>query len=78
MIDFLIDTRKHFQDVDRRLTETHGTAALERWGVTRAVVEAWHKDALERISRGELRVPLETIESTRQSLLARVKSSSDS
>jgi hypothetical protein len=57
MIDFLIDTRRRFQDVDRRLTETHGAAALERWGVTPAVVQAWYEDALARVSRGELSVP---------------------
>jgi hypothetical protein len=75
MIDFLIDARRLFQDVDRRLTETHGAAALEQWGVTPAVVQAWYEDALAKASRGESSVPLETLESTRRALLARVKSS---
>jgi len=72
MIAYLIETRKFFQSVDRRLTASVGTAALQQWGVTPDVVDAWYRDILERVERGELDVPLTTIESAHQSLLARI------
>lgn len=72
MITYLIKARKHFENVDRRLTDTIGTEALQRWGVTRDVIDAWYNDALKQVARGELNVPLSTIQSTRQALLSRV------
>lgn len=71
MIAYLITTRKHFEDVDQRLTTTIGTAALRQWGVTPEVVDAWYRDMLERIERGESNVPLSTIQSARDDLLSR-------
>jgi hypothetical protein len=71
MIAYLIKARRHFQDVDQRLTATIGTAALQQWGVTPEVVDAWYHDTLRRVERGELNVPLSTIESTRQALFGR-------
>jgi len=62
MIADLIKTRKHFQDVDQRLTETTGTATLQQWGVTPEVVDAWYHDKLVRVERGELNMPLSTIQ----------------
>ncbi len=71
MIADLIEARKHFQDVDQRLTATIGTAALRQWGVTPAVVDAWYHDMLGRVERGELNVPLSTVQSARQDMLSR-------
>jgi hypothetical protein len=70
MIAYLIKARKHFQDVDQRLTATIGTAALQQGGVTPEIVDAWYHDMLGRVERGELNVPLSTIQSTRQALLS--------
>ncbi|RKN27146.1 hypothetical protein D7044_28960 [Micromonospora musae] len=75
MIDFLIEARQLFQDVDERLTSTIGAAAITEWGVTPEVVEAWYQDKLQKIERGELHLPLEDVESARQSLLNRIESS---
>jgi hypothetical protein len=72
MITFLASAASTFDEVDRRLTESVGAAALHQWGVTADVIDAWYGDMLKRIERGELDVPLETVESTRQSLLARL------
>lgn len=76
MIAYLIKARNHFQDVDQRLTVTIGTAALQQWGVTPEVVDAWYHDMLEQVDRGELDVPLSTIQSTRQALLSRLTTTS--
>lgn len=57
MIAYLIETRKRFQDVDQRLTATIGTVALQRWGVTPEVIDAWYHDMLGRVERGELNSP---------------------
>ena len=42
MIDYLIKARKHFEDIDRRLTETIGTESLRRSGLTVENVETWY------------------------------------
>jgi len=73
MICYLIETRKHFQDVDQRLTATLGTTLLQQWGVTPDVVNAWYHDMVGQVERGELNVPLAIMESTRQSLLTRAR-----
>jgi hypothetical protein len=72
MIAYLIETRKHFQAVDQRLTETVGTAVLQESGVTPEIVDAWYSDMLGRVERGELNVPLSMIESARQSVARRL------
>jgi len=71
MIAYLIKARKYFEDVDQRLTATIGTEALHKWGVTPEVVDAWYHAMLGQVERGELNVPLSTIESVRQELLSR-------
>jgi hypothetical protein len=71
MIAYLIKARKHFEDVDQRLTATIGTEALHKWGVTPEVVDAWYHAMLGQFERGELNIPLSTIESVRQELLSR-------
>ncbi|MEU7851341.1 hypothetical protein AB0B69_28455 [Micromonospora parva] len=76
MITFLIDARILFQDVDERLNATVGAATIREWGVTAEVIDAWYRDALQRVERGELRVPLQEVESARQSLLKRISPSS--
>lgn len=71
MIVYLIEVRKHFEDVDQRLTTTIGTVALQQSGVTPEVVDAWYHDMLGQVERGELNAPLSTIESMRESMLSR-------
>lgn len=74
MIEFLIDTRKFFQDVDERLTSTIGASLLPQWGVTSEVIDIWYRNMVDRIERGDLNVSLEVVESARESLLARIAS----
>lgn len=71
MITYLIEARKHFEDVDQRLTETIGTATLQQWGVTPEIVDALYHHMLGQAERGELKVPLSTIQSMREDLLSR-------
>jgi hypothetical protein len=72
MIAYLIEARKHFQDVDARLTASMGTEALLQGNVTPAIIDTWYRDMLGRVERGELNVPLSTIRSTRQGMLDRI------
>jgi hypothetical protein len=55
MIADLVDATTFFRAVDERLTATVGTVALQQWGVTPEVVEAWYRDTLAQVERGELR-----------------------
>jgi hypothetical protein len=71
MIAYLIEARKHFDDVDQRLTATIGAAALQQWGVTPESIEACYHDMLSQVKHGELNVPLSTIQSMREELLSR-------
>jgi hypothetical protein len=71
MIAYLIEARKHFEDVDQRLSATIGTVAVQQWGVTPEVVDAWYRDMLRQVQRGELNVPLSTIQSWREEMLSR-------
>ena len=73
MITYLIEARNHFQDVDRRLTETIGTASLQESGLTAEHVESWYQDQLRRVESGELNIPVSTIQSNRESLLSRLR-----
>ncbi len=70
MIAYLISARKHFEDVDRRLTETIGTASLHQSGLTAKHVENWYQEQVKRAESGELNVPLSTIQATRDSMLS--------
>jgi hypothetical protein len=45
---------------------------MRQSGVTPEVVDAWYQDMLGRVDRGELNVPLSTIQSARQDMLSRV------
>jgi hypothetical protein len=76
MIDYLIKARKHFEDIDRRLTETIGTESLRRSGLTVENVETWYQEQLRRVKSGESKIPLSTIQSQRDDLLRRLKPSS--
>ncbi len=71
MIDFLIATRNHFQDVERRLSKDVGAPTFRQWGMTPEAVEAWYQDKIAQVERGELDVPPSTIDSARRDLLAR-------
>ncbi|WP_157563014.1 hypothetical protein [Micromonospora chokoriensis] len=72
MIAFLIEARRTFESVNERLTLALGTPLLREWGVTPAAVDAWYRNTIERVVRGELRVPRDTIDSVRRSLLDRI------
>jgi hypothetical protein len=72
MIAFLVEMRKYFQNVDQRLTATIGSVELQHWGVTSEVVDAWYEDMLGQVARGEVDVPLSTIQSARKDMLRRV------
>ncbi len=76
MIDYLIKARKHFEDIDRRLTETIGTESLRRSGLTVENVETWYQEQLRRVKSGESKIPLSTIQSQRDDLLRRLEPSS--
>jgi hypothetical protein len=75
MIAYLIEARKHFQDVDQRLSATIGASTLVQGGVTPEVIDAWYRDMVGQVERGESNVPLTTIESTREHMLSRVTQS---
>lgn len=74
MITYLSGTQRFFQQVDKRLTESIGAESLERLGVTESVVEAWYADTIARIEKGESDVPREMADSSRDALLARLRS----
>lgn len=76
MITYLIEARKHFQDVDQRLTETMGTASLQESGLTAENVETWYQEELRRVESGESKVSISTIRSNRDELLSRLTPSS--
>ena len=71
MIDYLIETRRFFEDVDQRLTATIGAVAMREW-VTPEVINAWYQDAAGQVERGELNVPISVIESARDHMLDKV------
>ncbi|RAO23957.1 hypothetical protein ONO23_06069 [Micromonospora noduli] len=73
MIDFLVEARNLFQDVDERLTMTFGAGSMREAGVTAEVVEMWYRDQLQKVERGELRIPLEELDSARRLLLRKVE-----
>jgi hypothetical protein len=72
MISYLIEVRDHFQDVDRRLTETKGTPSLQQSGLTAEHIERWYQDQLRKLESGESNIPLSTLQSNRESLLGRL------
>jgi hypothetical protein len=72
MIAYLIKVRKHFEDVDRRLTETLGTASLQQAGLTAEHIESWYQEQVRRVEAGESKVPLSTIQENRDCLLSRI------
>jgi hypothetical protein len=72
MISYLISARKHFEDVDRRLTETVGTVSLHQAGLTAEHVESWYQEQVRKVESGELNVPLSTIRENRDPLLSRI------
>lgn len=72
MIAYLIKVRKHFEDVDRRLTETLGTASLQQAGLTAEHVENWYQEQVRRVGAGESKVSLSTIQENRDHLLSRI------
>jgi len=72
MIAYLIRVRKHFEDVDRRLTETLGTTSLQQVGLTAEHVDSWYQEEVRRVEAGESEVPLSTIRENRDHLLRRI------
>jgi hypothetical protein len=76
MIDYLISARKHFQDVDRRLTETVGTATIQQAGLTAERVESWFKEETRRAEAGESNMPLWLLQEYRDDLLRRTSTTS--
>jgi hypothetical protein len=72
MIAYLIEARNHFQDVDRRLTESIGTPSIQQSGLTAEHIENWYRDQLRKLESGESNIPLSTIQSNRDSLLSRL------
>jgi hypothetical protein len=70
MIAYLIEARNHFQDVDRRLTESIGTPSIQMSGLTAEHIESWYQDQLRKLESGESNIPLSTIQSNRDSLLS--------
>jgi hypothetical protein len=72
MIAYLIEARNHFQDVDRRLTESIGTPSIQQSGLTAEHIESWYQDQLRKLESGESNIPLSTIQSNRDSLLSRL------
>ena len=74
MINDLRAARNHFIAVDERLTNTAGRLAIQQWGVTDEVIESYTRDQRERVANGELNVPLDIIERTREYLRELVNS----
>jgi hypothetical protein len=72
MIAYLIKIRKHFEDVDRRLTETLGAASIQQAGLTVEHIDSWYQEEVERVEAGESKVPLSTIQENRDYLVSRI------